>query len=156
MLAGFSTMNETIAATDTKGLFVLPVFRRRPNPAELLASEAFAQLLDELRQSFDYVIIDSPALLACCDASVIAGLADGVLVSLRLTRRTKHHAARAFELLRSVHANALGVVVNGQTPNFDNGYTSWQPGYAHTLRAGSVHVNATASVDDQASTTADT
>lgn len=156
LLTGYSTLTETIAHTSTKGLFVLPVVRRPGNPSELLGSDAYRQLLDELRQSFDFVIIDTPPLLACCDASAVAGVADGVLVSMQLTRRTRHHAARAFELLNSVNANVLGIVVNGHTPNFNNGYSYWQVSYTHSRRPGTRYVSANTMVEDQTTSTADT
>lgn len=83
-----------------------------PNPAELLASERVTGLWPRLREQFDYVVVDSPPVLAVADAMMIGSQADGVLLVLS-AGETRIEAAREAKE-RLVHANAhiLGVVLN--------------------------------------------
>ena len=61
-------------------LYILPSGTRPPNPAELLSSDAISTLLNQLRGRFEEIIIDSPPLLSVTDGTVLASLADGVVV----------------------------------------------------------------------------
>ena len=87
------------------------------NPSELLSSPEFSALLDQLRSHYDFVIVDTPPLLAVSDASAVAATVDGTLLAIRIRRGVKHAATAAAEILSSVDANVLGVVVNSIAPN---------------------------------------
>jgi Mrp family chromosome partitioning ATPase len=94
------------------GLSVLPCGPLPPNPAELLTSPRFAQVLDELRGLYDFVLVDTPPLLAVTDPSVVAPRVDGVLLTIRLSRQSGPQAQRARDVLATLDARVLGVVVN--------------------------------------------
>jgi succinoglycan biosynthesis transport protein ExoP len=83
-----------------------------PNPSELLGTRKMRVILQELRANADYVIVDSPPLLALTDAAVVASSADGVLLVVRTGRTKRDHLHDALESLRAVNANTLGVVMN--------------------------------------------
>jgi polysaccharide biosynthesis transport protein len=87
------------------------------NPTELLDSQGFASVLDELEYGYDLVMIDSPALLPVSDAAVIAQLTAHVLLVTRLgvTRADQFAAAAAH--LRAVNAQILGIVLNRSRSN---------------------------------------
>jgi capsular exopolysaccharide synthesis family protein len=104
------------------------------NPAELLTLPHFAQVLDELRGRFDFVVVDTPPLLAVTDPCVVAARADGVLLVVRLGHKDRPAAERARETLSGLGANVLGVVVNGVGPDaggYGYGYGSYEPGYGY-------------------------
>jgi polysaccharide biosynthesis transport protein len=94
------------------------------NPTELLDSQGFASVLDELEYEYDLVIIDSPALLPVSDAAVIAQLTTHVLLVARLdvTRADQFDAAVAH--LRAVNAQILGIVLNRSHSNTTTSYGS--------------------------------
>ena len=92
---------------------VLPCGARPANPAELLTSPQFAAVLEQAKVEYDYVILDTPPLLAVSDPSVVAPRADGVVLVFRMTSRARPQAERAREQLAQLGANVLGVVVNG-------------------------------------------
>jgi Mrp family chromosome partitioning ATPase len=78
----------------------------------LLTSPRFADLLAALRQEYDFVIVDTSALLAVTDPGAVAPRVDGVLLTFRPSRVARPQVERAREVLDTVGANLLGVVIN--------------------------------------------
>jgi polysaccharide biosynthesis transport protein len=116
VLLGGATLEAAIVPTSVKGVWLLPCGPRPPNPADLLTLEAFQGALDVVRSEYDLVVIDTPPLLAVTDPGVVARRVDEVVLLLRLTRSNWKSAGQARELLESLHAKVLGVVVNGVDP----------------------------------------
>jgi capsular exopolysaccharide synthesis family protein len=83
-----------------------------PNPSELLGSRQMIGLLEELRASYETIIIDAPPLLPVTDAAVLAEHADGALLVVREGKTRKDQLARAKAALDAVEARVLGVVMN--------------------------------------------
>jgi capsular exopolysaccharide synthesis family protein len=104
---------EAVLPTEVPHLSVLPCGPRPTNPAELLTSPKFEELLNELRGRYDFVLVDSPPLLAVTDPCVVAARADGVLLTIRVSKNGRPAAERAKEILNGIGAKVLGVVVNG-------------------------------------------
>jgi hypothetical protein len=71
------------------------------------------RLLDEIRESYNFILIDSPPAIAVSDAAILSVFADGVLLVLHAKRTTAAAARQALERLDSVRATFLGVVLNG-------------------------------------------
>jgi len=93
-------------------LRLLPSGPLPPNPAELLGSRRMTELIDRLKAQADFVLFDSPPIIAVTDAAVLATKMDGVLLVIK-AGKTKHESAkRAKDLLDKVNANLLGVVLN--------------------------------------------
>ena len=113
LVLGEAEIDETTYTTCIANLSLMAGGKRPSNPAELLSSNRFAELVEILRQKYDIIIIDTPPLLAVSDPSVVASLVDGVVLTMRLRRNVKPLATRAFRVLESVDAQILGVVVNG-------------------------------------------
>jgi polysaccharide biosynthesis transport protein len=95
------------------GLSILPCGERPPNPSDLLTSPRFDELLNCLRERYDFVLLDTPPLLAVSDPCVVAPRADGVLLTIRASKNGRPAAERAKEILVTLEAKVLGVVVNG-------------------------------------------
>jgi receptor protein-tyrosine kinase len=83
-----------------------------PNPAELLSSARFAQLLDEARRLFDHVLIDSPPTESVSDPMIVAAQADAVMLVFNAQVTRKVSLRRAVHGLEAVGANVLGTVMN--------------------------------------------
>jgi capsular exopolysaccharide synthesis family protein len=113
VIVGECGPQEAVRPTEVPHLSVLPCGPRPTNPAELLTSPKFEELLNELRGQYDFVLVDSPPLLAVTDPCVVAARADGVLLTIRVSKNGRPAAERAKELLTGMGANVLGVVVNG-------------------------------------------
>ena len=97
---------------EPSGLHVLASGAKPPNPTEILQSRITQDLVERLRASYDIVIIDAPPLLPVADASVLAKLADGVIIVVRHAKTTRDQVTEAVNRLNQVGARLYGVVVN--------------------------------------------
>ncbi len=113
VIGGKVELEEAIQETSIENLFSVTCGRRPGNPSELLSSERFAESLASLREQFDFVIVDTPPMLVVSDPANVAVMVDAVLLTVRLRRNLKPIATRAAQMLHSINANMLGVVVNG-------------------------------------------
>ena len=80
--------------------------------SDLLSSERFPQLLDGLKASYDYILIDAPAVLAGADASAIAACADGVVLVVESGKGEPKTVKLAKKRLEQAKAKILGCVLN--------------------------------------------
>jgi capsular exopolysaccharide synthesis family protein len=135
VIAGQSDLATAIRPTAIPNLAILPCGPRPANPAELLTSPRFKELLDIIRAQYDYVLIDTPPLLVVTDPCVVAPRVDGVILAIRVTKNGRPFAERAKEILNSLGAHVLGVVVNGLGGNaggrYGYGYDSYNYGYGY-------------------------
>jgi capsular exopolysaccharide synthesis family protein len=135
VMAGEAELEAVLQATAVENLFVLPCGSRPANPAELLTSPRFAELLAALRGRFDFVVVDTPPLLAVSDPSVVAPRVDGVLLTIRVSKNGRPQAERAKEILVGLGAHIVGVVVNGvgrQRDGYEDGQYTYGYGYGYS------------------------
>ncbi len=95
-----------------KNWYILPSGDIPPNPSELLGSRRMETLLSELREMFDYIIIDLPPVNIVSDALSIAGLISGMIVVIREDYTEKKELERCFRQLKLSNVNVLGCVLN--------------------------------------------
>jgi len=113
VLVGMKTMEECIQSIPgVDNLSVLLAGIQPPNPAELLGSHHFAQLLNQLRNTYDFVILDAPPTLSVSDSRIIAAQADGVLFVVKSGDTARHMVNRSCQMLRRSGARLLGGVLN--------------------------------------------
>jgi capsular exopolysaccharide synthesis family protein len=106
------TVEEAVQRSEVEGLSFLSRGTVPPDPAHLLGSEKMKNVLETLRQQFDFVLLDSPPLIGVSDAAVLSTFCDGVLLVLRSQRTTIEAARRAMDHLEAIQARLLGVVLN--------------------------------------------
>ncbi len=92
--------------------YILPSGDIPPNPSELLGSGRMAKLLAQLREVFDYIIIDLPPVNLVSDAVSIASLISGMIVVIREEYTEKKELERCFRQLKLSNVNVLGFVMN--------------------------------------------
>jgi succinoglycan biosynthesis transport protein ExoP len=101
----------------------------------LSSSPQVKELVEEMRVEFDFVIIDTPPLLAVTDACPIAARVDGVILCIRIKKNVRVSAERATEMLASLGANCIGLVVNGVGAQSGYGsqytYGAYRAGYSY-------------------------
>ena len=95
------------------GLDILPSGTIPPNPAELLASDRFAALLQVLRARYDYIFIDCPPIDAVADTSIISHYVDRSLFVVRAGKLERAMLDDLEKLYRSGRLNNLAVILNG-------------------------------------------
>jgi capsular exopolysaccharide synthesis family protein len=83
-----------------------------PNPAELLGSEKMANLIEAMKKSFDFVLLDSPPILTVSDALVMGPEIEGAILVVWGGKTAKDALKRAKEKLDQLKVNCLGVVIN--------------------------------------------
>jgi capsular exopolysaccharide synthesis family protein len=110
VLSGRASLHEVLQKTRFPGLTVLTSGAIPPNPSELLGSLAAEKVLNELRSGFDYVVVDTSALLAVTDAAILAADSDGVLLVARFGETRREQLAHAVGSLKNVGARILGAV----------------------------------------------
>lgn len=112
VLVGRADLEDVLQSYGTNALSVLGCGPIPPNPSELLGSDSMARLLERLKDQFDYVIIDSPPLLAVTDGAVLSTMADGVVVVVGVGLVRREQLERALGTLERVDADVLGLVLN--------------------------------------------
>ena len=115
-LAKTAAVNGHVRETGVKNLWVLPRGSRTTNPSELLHHAALAELLEDLRASYDLIVIDSPPMLSVTDASALSPLVDGYLLVIRAGKTPRQAAKDAIQRIQHVHGTVLGVVLNDVNP----------------------------------------
>jgi capsular exopolysaccharide synthesis family protein len=103
-----------------------------PNPAELLASPRFRGLVENLRPSYDTVLIDSPPINLVTDASIIGRETDGAVFVVRAAKSTRGEILHAVDQLRQVQIPVTGVVLNDYNARRDAAYNgAYHYGYSY-------------------------
>ncbi len=112
LLKGQFTLSQTIQETHIEGLSLLPSGTIPHNPAELLAGQRMDELLAELKQQYEFVLLDTTPVLAVTDAQVLGAKVDGVLFVLQCRSTKRESARKAIAQPEYMHSNVIGTVLN--------------------------------------------
>lgn len=110
-----SAVEPPLQRTQVDNLLVLTSGPVPPNPAEILGSQRMIEVLAMLRGRAEYVLVDTPPIIAVTDAGVLASRVDGVLLVINAGKTRRDLAVKARDMLNQVNANILGVVLNNAT-----------------------------------------
>ncbi|MFB6372165.1 MAG: CpsD/CapB family tyrosine-protein kinase [Bradymonadaceae bacterium] len=116
-ITGDREVLDLVQQTPVDNLNLLASGEVPPNPSELLHSERFEEIFDELSNRFDRLIFDSPPLIAVSDALILSQLIDGVLLILEFGKTRRETFGRSLEQLRGIGAPFLGCVINEVAAN---------------------------------------
>jgi non-specific protein-tyrosine kinase len=120
VLLGRNSLKSALQSPTGEELLILTSGKMPPNPSELLGSQKMQELIESLKEWADWVIIDSPPLLAVADPASVVRWVDGVLMVTKGGVSTREAASKARELLEKVGARIIGVAVWG-LPEFGTG-----------------------------------
>ncbi len=112
LISGSVALNDVINATSIKGLNFIPSGPIPPNPAELLASARFRDIMQEMVGRFDMVLFDMPPVGNVIDGALVAAKADGTILVIKPGSVDYKTALRVKDQLEKANANILGVVLN--------------------------------------------
>ena len=103
---------EAIVPTGLENLALLPAGEANRNPGELVLSQVWPGFLAEAKSQFDYILVDTPPVLATDDAASLAPKVDGVLFVVRGSFTSARMARGALDALRQRHVHVLGLIFN--------------------------------------------
>ncbi|MCB2293937.1 CpsD/CapB family tyrosine-protein kinase [Clostridium algoriphilum] len=121
-------INVSIQKTVVPNLHVLSSGTRPPNPAELLGSEKMKNFIEELKKTYDYIILDTPPITLVTDAQILSQYTDGCLLVISAGEAERDAVIKAKGLLEKVNAKILGVVIN-KMDSKKKGYYNYQYEY---------------------------
>lgn len=137
-IIGTSDPNSTSTVTATGGqLSVLAGGRRAPNPAELLSSQSFAELVADASQHYDRVVIDSAPVLAVSDTLLMTPYVQTVCMVVRAKRTARNAVQRAVLLLAGTGSRPAGVILNRLPRNRGTDYYYYYASHGYGAGEGS-------------------
>ena len=109
---------------------------RPPNPAELLGSESMRKILEEAKEKYDRVIVDTPPVLSVADGNILAAMSDGVIMVVKASKNTGALTRRARAGLDGVKARILGGILNDvRVSRLGYYYSDYYYGYSKYYRS---------------------
>ena len=112
ILSGQVSLEQAIYRTQIPGLDIVFAGPYPPNPAELVGCPVFKEMLDCVRDAYDYIIIDAPPLGLVIDAAIMANVCDGAVIVIN-QGMIKHRIAQGVKAqLSKSGCRILGVVLN--------------------------------------------
>ena len=135
--SGKVSFSDYIYPWGDQGLQVIPAGNSMENPAELLEGPSLEKLVKNLRDNFDFVIIDTPPALPVADAAIIASRTDGVIVIVKAgeTRKTQFYGV--CDSVQTIGSKVLGAVINmiPESRSYDNYGYRYGYGYRGKYRS---------------------
>ena len=112
ILAKDRAVDKCIQETELKNLYVLTAGAIPPNPAEILSSEKMKNLIEDLKNIYDYIFIDTPPIGLVTDAGVLSSFIDGVVLVVKSESVEKKYLEETKKKLDAVDARILGAILN--------------------------------------------
>lgn len=101
-----------VAHMYNKNLSIITAGKVPPNPAEMLGSKAMSAFLEEMKEHFDYIILDTPPVQAVADAQILSTKVDGTIIVVRAGVTKKEDVNDTVNTLKKVNANIIGTVLH--------------------------------------------
>ena len=131
-LSGQAEINDIIYNTQDPDFDVIFSGRFPPNPVELLGSKRFETFIQNMRNIYDYIIIDSPPLGSVIDAAVIAPVCDGTVMVISPGTVSSAEAVEVKEQLEKGGSKVLGAILNDVGGKRTKYYKKYYKKYAYT------------------------
>ena len=128
VLEGKATIDDVIIETSLPSLDVTLPTEGGADPALLLRTRDLVSLVDTVRERYDLILIDSPAIVPVADTTMLLPVADGVILAGMAGRSTESQLKRAREICESVDARVVGLVVSNVEEAAPE-YTTYQSNY---------------------------
>jgi tyrosine-protein kinase Etk/Wzc len=130
-------LDSVIYPTSVENLDLITSGYIPPNPSELISSKRLDLFLSKLQEKYDYILIDSPPVIAVTDALILAKKVDLMTLVIRVGITDRDIIRRAKEILGNVHANIAGVIVNGiEAKKYYSGYGNYYYYYYYYYHEG--------------------
>ncbi|ELC0800808.1 TPA: polysaccharide biosynthesis tyrosine autokinase [Klebsiella pneumoniae] len=127
-------INEIIVTIENCGLDFIPRGQVPPNPAELLMHERFNNLIEQVKNKYDLVIIDTPPILAVTDATIVGRYAGTSLLVARFEENTVKEISVSIKRCEQAGITIKGCIINGvirkASSYYSYGYSNY--GYSYS------------------------
>ena len=127
ILAGL-TNEVKIRKTNVENLHVLTSGQIPPNPTELFGSKQMDNLLEYVKEFFDYVIIDTPPINVVTDSAIIAEKITGYVFVVQSGKNRFNEISYALETLKQMNGNVVGFILNDLNGKSASHYGSYRYG----------------------------
>lgn len=133
-LAGMPNKNKDIIQQGpVPNLYCISAGPIPPNPSELLSAGLMKELINSLRDKFDFIVIDGPPVLPVADALLLSKVVDGVLMVIKSGKSTYEIVNRGVKALSDVDARIIGTILNGvdikKNAYYNYGYHQYYQSY---------------------------
>lgn len=112
ILLGYKTFEECVGSIVSSNLDILTTGKIAPNPSEILGSSRMREFINSIRDSYDYIFIDTPPIGIVTDAGVMSSFVDGTVLVIASKETDIEMVKIAKERLNQVNAKILGCVLN--------------------------------------------
>lgn len=102
------TLQEAVVSAGAPNFYFLDTEPNIPNPADLLSSRAYAKLVDDACDAYDYVLFDTPPVGTFVDAAILSRLVDGVILVVKIGGAKRDEILTAYDQLQKAEANIIG------------------------------------------------
>ena len=130
-VSDYSSYVDTVAPN----LSVIPVGTLPPNPTELLLSERFVQMIEKMREEYDYIFLDCPPIDIVADASIITEIADMSVFVMRANQMDKNSLPQVQQLYADAKYRHMAIILNSvdiQYKKYGYGKSSYGYGYGYS------------------------
>jgi len=121
-LSGQTNLDKILKFTEFDNLHIIPAGKVPPNPSELISSDRLKELIDNLKEYYDYILIDTPPIGIITDAKIALKLVDVVLYIVRANYSKKEFLQTVNELYKDEKIPSLGVILNAIKDKAGYGY----------------------------------
>lgn len=111
-LIGEAELKDVVIDSGVEGLKIIPTGPLPPDPGKMVDSKRMHALMSDALGNFDYVIVDTPPLMAASDSLMFGSQTDGMVLLIESGRASKKHVADILELIKHANINLIGAVLN--------------------------------------------
>jgi len=125
LIVDSKSIDECIHKTEVENLNILPCGTKPPNPAALIASQKFKDLIEKLKERFDLVLFDSSPIYPVADASLLSANVDAAILVIQAGSTRRGIVQRAVDILKESNVKILGTILNQveeELPQYDKYY----------------------------------
>ncbi|KAF0153642.1 MAG: capsular exopolysaccharide family [Ignavibacteria bacterium] len=129
---GQATFEEVVRKTEVTNLDYITAGTIPPNPSEILSSTQMEAFIEKLKTMYDYILIDSPPVIAVTDSEILSSIVDATVLVVSASNTEMELMEKAVELLNHEQGSFIGIVLNNFT--YRSGYGSYYKYYYYYSR----------------------
>ncbi len=126
-LTGTAPIADAVQKTEVHNIWILPSGPASPSPAELLNSPRMKNLLNGLRDGFDFIFLDTPPVSLLADSLIVSSIVDATILVVQPEKTVKKQFVKVVERFQHNNATILGVIFNKAKIRSKHDYKNYYP-----------------------------